>query len=155
MTFTVNTSVIPVAWWRWKNHHLGSSETRPPKEYDGLCRQRLNAQVQQASTRPEWWSVIDQRSAIRACDDVVNQLDHGRLQELQHLLQPGAILAAARSGRLPGATYDTRGVVAVLLTDQGSSDELNELLTELETLEDPRLRSIFWPTMEWCREVTG
>ncbi len=151
--FTVNTSVIPRAWWRWINHELGTSESRPAKQYHGLCRQRLNAQLQQASSRPEWWSVIDEGSAIRACDDVVNQLDHGRLQELQRLLQPGSVLDAARSGRLPGATYDTRGVLAVLLTDKGSSDELDKLLTELETLVDSRLRSTFWPIMQWCREV--
>ncbi len=153
MLFTVNTSVIPLACWRWMNHELARSESRAAKEYDGLSRQRLDAQLQQASSRPEWWSVTDERSAIRACEDVVNQLDHGRVQELQRLLQTGSVLDAVRSGRLPGATYDTRGVLAVLLADQGPSEELDKLLRELETLEDPRLRSIFWPIVQWCREV--
>jgi hypothetical protein len=62
-------------------------------------------------------------------------------------------LEAARTGRLGTAKFDTRGAIAVLLTDGGSSDDLQGLLTELESLEDARLRAIFWPMAEWCREA--
>jgi hypothetical protein len=152
--FIVNTAVVPLAWWRWTNYQLGKSESRSPKEYDGLWRKRVHARRQQALARPEWWSVTDLASAECAIDDVVQQMDDGVIAGLRRLLEPGAVLEVARSGQLGEAKFDTRGAIAVLLTDSGPSDELQRLLNELETLEDARLRAIFWPMVQWCRETT-
>lgn len=151
--FTVNLTVVPRAWWRWESHKLGKSENRAVKEYDGLWRERLRARQQQALGRPDWWSVTDQASAYRAVDDVVAQVENGATAHLQALVEPGAMLAAARAGRLGPVTFDTRGAIAVLLTENGASEELFALLDELETLEDARLHSIFWPMAQWCREA--
>jgi Domain of unknown function (DUF4304) len=154
LTFIVNTAVVPLTWWRWTNYQLGKSESRSPKEYDGLWRKRAHARHQQASGRPEWWSVTDLASAERAVDDVVQQMDDGVIAGLQRLLEPGAVLEVARSGQLGAAKFDARGAIAVLLTGSGPSDELQRLLNELESLEDARLRAIFWPMVQWCRETT-
>jgi hypothetical protein len=151
--FTVNLAVVPRAWWRWQSHDLGKSETRPVKEHHGLWRDRLRARTQQASGRPDWWSVTDESSAHHAVDDVVAQMADGATARLRALIEPRAMLAAARTGRLGFATFDTRGAIAVLLTDYGASEELLALLTELETLQDARLRSTFWPMVQWCREA--
>ena len=150
---TVNTSVIPLAWWRWINHNLSKSEARAPKESDGLWRQRVDARQQCTASRPAWWSITDVASARRAAADLIDQLEHGVVANLHRLIQPGVMLQAARCGRLGHPTYDNRGVLAVLLTDHGHSDELASLLDELETLEDARLRSAFWPMAQWCRET--
>ncbi|MDQ1526823.1 MAG: hypothetical protein QOG18_1436 [Microbacteriaceae bacterium] len=151
--FTVNLAVVPRAWWRWESNKLGKSETRALREYDGLWRERLRARKQHALGRHDWWSVTDESSAHRAVDDVVAQIENEGAAQLQALLEPGAMLAAARTGRLGVATFDTRGAIAVLLTENGASEELLALLDELETLEDARLRSIFWPMAQWCREA--
>ncbi|UQX89261.1 DUF4304 domain-containing protein [Jatrophihabitans telluris] len=151
--FTVNLAVVPRAWWRWESHKLGKTENRTVKEYDGLWRERLRARQQQALGRPEWWSVTDQASAHHAVDDVVAQMENGATAHLRALVEPGAMLAAARTGRLGHVIFDTRGAVAVLLTENGASGELFALLDELETLGDARMRSIFWPMAQWCREA--
>ncbi len=151
--FTVNLSIVPNAWWRRRNHQLRKNESRAVKEYDGLWRDRLRARHQQAANRPEWWSVTDDAAAQRAVDDVVGQMENGVLAQLRQLLEPGAILAAARSGHLGHASFDTRGALAVLLTENDPGDELPDLLTDLETEEDARLRSTFRPLTEWCREA--
>jgi hypothetical protein len=153
--FTINTAVIPLVWWRWTSHELGKSEARPAKEYDGLWRERIDARRSQAQGRPEWWSVTDAASAQLAPDDVIEQLQGGVIAALQRLLEPGAMLAAAKSGRLGHATFDTRGAIAVLLTDHGPSDDLRDLLAELESLEDARARAAFWPLVQWCREAVA
>jgi hypothetical protein len=151
--FTVNTAVVPLVWWRWTRHQAGGSGSSLPKEHDGLWRDRLRARRQQAAGRLDWWSVSDAASAWRAADDVVGQLLGGVIAELERLLQPGAMIEAAKTGRMGYTTYDTRGALAVLLTDSGPSDELRNLLAELETLEDARLRAVFWPMVQWCREA--
>jgi Domain of unknown function (DUF4304) len=150
---TVNTAVVPMVWWRWTNYRLGKSESRSAKEYDGLWRTRVDARRQQALARPDWWSVTDLASAEHAAEDVVEQLRGGVIAGLQRLLEPGAMLAVARSGQIGEVKFDTRGAIAVLLTDSGPSDELEALLIELEHLEDARLRAIFWPMVQWCREA--
>jgi hypothetical protein len=150
---TVNSAVVPLVWWRWTCHQGGMSESRAPKEYDGLWRDRLNARRQQAAGRPDWWSVTDTASARRAADDVVEQLQGGVIAELERLLRPRAMIEAAKMGRMGYATFHTRGALAVLLTENGPSDELRDLLAELETLEDARLRAVFWPMAQWCREA--
>jgi hypothetical protein len=151
--FTVNTAVVPLVWWRWTAYRLGKSESRSAKAYNGLWRMRVAARRQQAVARPDWWSVTDLASAERAADDVAEQLRDGVIGRLQRLLEPGTMLEMARSGQIGEVKFDTRGAIAVLLTDSGPSDELHSLLNELESLEDARLRAIFWPMVQWCREA--
>jgi Domain of unknown function (DUF4304) len=151
--FTVNTAVVPLAWWRWTNYRHGKSESRAAKEYDGLWRMRVDARRQQALIRPEWWSVTDIASAERAADDVVEQLRDEVIGGLQRLLEPGVMLTVARSGQIGKVKFDTRGAMAVLMTERGPSDELQALLMQLENLEDARLRAIFWPMAQWCRDA--
>jgi hypothetical protein len=37
----------------------------------------------------------------------------------------------------------------------GPSEELRDMLVEIESVQDARLRAIFWPMAQWCREVVG
>ncbi len=147
--FTVNLSVLPAPWWRWWQQ-VGSAgaPSKEPKEYHGLWRDRLRPGSPSVSAPDKvgWWIVRDAASAVAAAADVVTGLQDNALPTLKRLTDRQQMLAEVRG---PGFNL---APLAVLLSDEGPSAELDAVLAEMATGEDEDMRLIYAPMIPWCRE---
>ncbi len=148
--FAVNLSVLPEPWWRWcQQAGLAGAPSSKPKEYHGLWRHRLRPRspsVTAPGTAGGWWIVRDAASAAAAADDVIAGLRDEALPTLMRLTDRQELLAEVRGGGF------IQGPVAVLLSDEGPSTELDAVLEEMATCEDEDMRNIDALMIPWCRD---
>jgi hypothetical protein len=146
--FTVNLAIIPEPYWRWQQRASLSRTPKTPKEENGLWRERLrpNSPAVTARERFEpWWAVSDVSSATAAADDVVEGLRERAIPELTRLTDRREMLALVRG---PGFNFIP---LAVLLSDEGPSNELDSLLEQMASTGDENVRDVYAQAIAWCR----
>ena len=119
----VNLAVVPAPWLEFMGVWLGM----PPaavQESVGLYRDRLT---------PEGWEIRSTEAAVEVAKDIAQRLTSHGLPLLDRLLDRDEILATVRAGdlgMLKHAQYPGLFAFAeaVLISDEGPSDRLEELL---------------------------
>jgi hypothetical protein len=151
--FIVNLAIVPEPWWAWQVGSLGAANTKTPRESHGLWRDRLHPSpaVSDGGSEP-WWLVRDVPSAQRCGRDVVHQLTRAGVPTLRALLDRDRLTAAVRAGDLGLLKGPRPDALAVLLTDQGPSPELDRLLALLESEPNDRRRAHYDRLVAWIGE---
>jgi hypothetical protein len=153
----VNIAVVPEPWWAWQSVQHGRALPKSVKESHGLWRERLQPSTGGDPRGSEgWWSVRDEATARAAAADMVSQLRADAVPRLRRLLDREAIQAAVRAGDLGFITARSSPVffdraLAVLLADQGPSEELDALLARLAEERDEDLRAFNETFVPWLR----
>lgn len=129
--FYVNLAIVPLPWWDWLRFRSIAGAT--PQDYNGLFRWRLpHGRLEGA----ELWWVGGANSAAEIGTDVSTQLQSVGLPRLSQLLDRDQLAAAIR-GAEHGLRVHPDDGRAALLTDQGVTDELDELLSRMSTGPGP------------------
>jgi hypothetical protein len=149
--FYVNLSVVPKPWWSWEQHGSPELEGKTPKEQHGLWRQRLE------ETQP--WMVVDEASAQNCGADVVTQLDNEAIPVLHRLVHRHEMIASIRAGecgeiRGPGYQIYFDRALAILISEEGPSQELDQLVSQLAADEHPYAAARNKEIVAWIRTHT-
>jgi hypothetical protein len=106
-----------------------------PKERDGLWRDRLSPTAAPGKGEA-WWHVTTAASGKAVAAEMIHQLEVDGIPTLKRLLDRRALISTIRQGDLgffKGESFhgffDT--ALAVMLSDEGPSDELDRLLFEI------------------------
>ncbi|MBD3926519.1 DUF4304 domain-containing protein [Nocardioides cavernae] len=147
--YVINLSVVPEPWAASMETTLGRRPKALPESW-GLYRRRLQPTGAPAGT-DQWWRVDRPRAVEQVVADMVRRLDADGWPTLEKLLDREAMVEQARTGDLgfftrehaPG--YVATGL-AVLLSDSGTSDELDGQL-------DLMLATSTAPALEGTRQL--
>lgn len=151
----VNLAIAPDPWLDWRSVQLGKPRSKSLKEHDGLWRQRMYPTVSaRVRGSEEWWAVRDTQSAELAVHDMVEGLRTSALPRLRELLTRQGLIASVREGDLGLIKSTSAGgfftrALALLLADQGPSDELSSLLGGFYAEQDERLRAYDEKFLPW------
>jgi hypothetical protein len=151
LAFTVNLAVVPVPWFEWEQHRMGLSAATKLREYYGLWRDRLDPSPG-LSQDGDFWMVRDEASANACGMDVVAKLQRVGLPRLSALLDRKVLTEAIEAGDFGYIKMDPVVPFAVMLSDHGPSDELEEALRRLDSLpdwSDWKLKDAF---VDWIRQ---
>jgi Domain of unknown function (DUF4304) len=154
----INLAVAPQPWHAWRAVQLGKPAPKTPKEYDGLWRDRLHATDEVKSRGSEaWWSVRDERSAQAAVENMVEGLTASALPRLAELVNREGLIRSVRQGDLghmkaASAEGFFDRALALLLADDGPSDELTLLLDGFANEDDERLIAYDQTFLPWLGE---
>lgn len=145
---TINLAVVPGPWWDWQRHwRKGISVVEGsdrPSEGHGLYRSRLHP-TGAAGGADTWWRIRNASDASSAADDMVDQLGANGLPALRLMLDRDSMVAALRQRDI-GPMSD-RGL-AVMLSDLGPTEELEQLLRKIDALANT-------PHGGWTVELTA
>jgi hypothetical protein len=130
--FTVNLAVVPAPWFEWMKKQYRLTATAKPREYHGLWRDRLRP-ADGLSRDGQFWVVRDEPSAAACAEDVTTQLETAGIPRLLHLLDRKALTEAIKAGDFGYIKMSPLIPLAVMLSDEGSSPELEETLRHLES----------------------
>lgn len=131
VAFTVNLAVVPAPWMEWDQHRGLIKPGSKLREYHGLWRDRLNPSPGQSTDR-EFWVVRDETSAEVSGKDVAEQLQQIGLPRLNALLDRSELMKAIRAGDFGYIKISPQPPLAVMLSDCGTSQELEETIRELD-----------------------
>ena len=154
----INLAVAPQPWLAWRAVQLGKLVPKSPKEHDGLWRDRLHATDEDKARGSEaWWSVRDDPSAQKAVENMVGGLTTTALPCLSKLLDREGLVRSVRQGDLGHIkAASARGffdrALALLLADDGPSDELSLLLDRFADEPDERLTAYDRRFLPWLTE---
>ena len=129
--YVINLSVVPEPWAASMAMTLGRRPKALPESW-GLYKRRLHPTGTPADT-DQWWRADRPRAVEPVVADMVRRLDADGWPTLEKLLDREAMVEQARAGDLGFVTrehapgYVATGL-AVLLSDYGTSDELDEQL---------------------------
>jgi Domain of unknown function (DUF4304) len=158
LTFAVNMAVAPEPWLSWNafrtypgtdpKYLLRPNPSKPRAE--GVWAGRL----QPGGNKPgsEWWIVSDESTAIAAANDVILQLDRAGLPWLRRLLDREAITELVRTSDGDGFWCNRYLTLAVLLSDEGPSDDLDQALVAANDPESPIGAHTQDELQAWSRE---
>ena len=129
----INLAVAPSPWLEWERESLGSMP-KAITESLGLYRDRLHP----ADTPPGtdgWWEVSNDRDALAAASDMVDQLAAHGWPTLTRLLNRQGLLDAIRAGDLGHMKAENFSgffarAEAVLIAEDGPSPRLDDLLDQ-------------------------
>jgi len=129
--YVINLSVVPEPWAASMETTLGRRPKAVPESW-GLYQRRLHPTGTPAGTE-QWWQVDRPAAVEQVVADMVRRLEADGWPTLEKLLDREAMVEHARAGDLG---FRTRGhapgyvatALAVLLSDSGASDELDEQL---------------------------
>jgi len=137
VTCVINLAVVPEPWWAIKTVENSTGRSSMPKDYDGLFHDRLHPQ-HEPGTGEAWWHITAAATARAVAADMVQQLESEGVPVLTRMLDRAHLIAAIREGdlgflkgELNRAFFDH--ALAVMLSDDGPSAELDNLLQKIET----------------------
>lgn len=141
----VDLAVAPDPWMDWRSTQTGQPRRKSPKENDGLWRSRLDRPTPPGARGSEpWWVIHDMRSAEVAVTEMRDELIGSSLARLRELVTREGLIAAVREGDLGymkkssfGGFFDR--MLALLLVDEGPSDELARLQTQFTASQSEHL----------------
>jgi hypothetical protein len=142
--FFVNLAAIPAPAWDCKQD-LGGRRAAGPGTPDGVYQERLRPSP---GIDGGWWTVTSAETAQSAIQDLAQRLDEVALPLLDSLLDRAEMTTRLRERRVgfpAGFEMYADRWLAVLLSDDGPSDELDRVLARLASTDrDPRYA-------EWSR----
>ena len=149
--FYVNLAVVPSPWWSWAQHESPELAGKKPKQQHGLWQQRLE------ETQP--WSVVDDASAQNCGADVVDKLEHQAIPVLRRLIDRHEMIASIRAGdcgeiRGPDDQIYFDRALAIVISDNGPSQELDQLLAQLAAEENPHATTENQEIVAWIQAHT-
>jgi hypothetical protein len=159
--FVVNLAIVPKPWM--ENRHPEDLGVRPVKEYYGLWRDRLHpspSSTHSTEGADRWWLVRDSQSADAAATDVVEQLRLTAVPKLRSLLDREILVAELRKGDLgfikgKGNWAFRCSGLAILLSDDGPSQELEDVLDELGALLNDQQMDMYRNLCAWVERRTS
>ncbi|MFF2493486.1 DUF4304 domain-containing protein [Agromyces sp. NPDC058064] len=141
---TVNIAAVPEPWLRWTRHRLGARAPKSVSDAHGLYRERLRPTGAPAGL-DVWWEAEDAPTTSAMVADMTSRLERVGWPLLDSLLSRDGMRGRLADGDLGFSKRSTlpslfESAEALLLMDQGPSEELDERLASLLERSTPMQR---------------
>lgn len=123
---------MPRPWYEWFQREYGHRSSRKIREYDGLWRDRLHPSQRVPQGGTEFWLIKSEADATACGADVAAQLIRAGLPRLSALLDRDQLLRAIRAGNFGFMKMPPDKALAIMLSEEGPSVELDVVIGSLE-----------------------
>ena len=153
----INLALIPEPWWALQQVQMPNIKFVTPKASDGLWWDRLNPTAAPGEGEA-WWHVTTAASGTKVAAEMIHQLETDGVPTLKRLLDRDALISTIRQGDLgffKGENFRDRcdTALAVMLSDEGLSNELDGLLLKIASPVDARPGApTTVTTADWIRQ---
>jgi hypothetical protein len=154
----INLSIVPAIQFDWWEYSSAAAVSRrnAPTEALGMWRERLHPT---GPGQAQWWRIASEEQAHLAALDMVDQLSALGIPTLAALQDRRRLLQSFCEHSMPGFGYvaETRHAIALLLCDEGESEELRDALEQLLSsawAEAGDVKFAKWAT-EHARAISG
>jgi hypothetical protein len=134
----VNLAVAPEPWLAWEAFRTRPGidpkyllRTDPIKPHaEGIWSGRLLPSANTSGS--QWWTISDSTSATAAAVDMIRRLELWGLPHMMRLMDRDTITQMVRDAEGSGFGFNRNLTLAVLLSDQGTSPNLDTALAAVE-----------------------